>query len=586
MRTALALLSSLFILCLLGAGASAQAAEPWDEKTYGPLPHWGPTLPGPEPALEQPLHPFAVHAGDERATLPSGLVESVAEYDPAAGILFRYSNYAWPQVVTDCVAAITGDPTKTDRAYVIVADSSLEASATAAFTAAGADMSKVEFFHVVSDSIWLTDYGPSFVRQDGAHSIVDSCYYMIGRTLDDFVPTQVAEDNLLIPNFHMGMTTSARGNLLVGPGRSAFVSTIIGQYNPTFSYEEIAQYYQDYLGIDTLHVFPKLPGSVDLTGHIDMWMYVVDESNVIISEFEPGSDQTAIQITENAVTYMTDLGFNVFRTPDHVGSHPSWPGANIHYTYTNALRINDRILVLSFGEGDPALIPNDLAAAAAWQAAAPGCEIIPIPCYDIIWAAGALHCISMNVPKRPDLVPAVHVNSPKGGEFLASGATHELEWAAADDVDVTGIDVSYSLDGGLTFPHVVATGLANDSHEEWVVPDLPSPSDQAVLKVTAHDGDLNAGEGVSETTFVISDALRTVYDFSTGGDELEPARRRAHADDVPLPHHHGRSGRLRQAGGLGRDRRGRRHQPVLPRERPRPRERVVAHLRVHDRGAS
>ena len=51
--------------------------------------------------------------------------------------------------------------------------------------------------------------------------------------------------------------------------------------------------YQTYQGIDTLHILPRLPGSVDGTGHIDMWFYLVDEDTVIISEFIPGSNATA-----------------------------------------------------------------------------------------------------------------------------------------------------------------------------------------------------------------------------------------------------------------------------------------------------
>ena len=46
-----------------------------------------------------------------------------------------------------------------------------------------------------------------------------------------------------------------------------------------------------------------------------MWLYLVDEDSVIISEFKPGSNATAISITNNAVPYMQALGFQVHRTP-------------------------------------------------------------------------------------------------------------------------------------------------------------------------------------------------------------------------------------------------------------------------------
>ncbi len=79
--------------------------------------------------------------------------------------------------------------------------------------------------------------------------------------------------------------------------------------------------YTRFQGIDVLHVLPQLPPSVDGTGHIDMWLYLVDEDDVIISEFQPGSNATAIAITNNAVPFMQGLGFTVRRTPAfNVGS--------------------------------------------------------------------------------------------------------------------------------------------------------------------------------------------------------------------------------------------------------------------------
>ena len=55
--------------------------------------------------------------------------------------------------------------------------------------------------------------------------------------------------------------------------------------------------------------------------------------------------------------YMASLGYEVFRIPDHNGFHPQDPAA--HFTYTNAFRVNDRIFITSFGEGDPSFLDED-----------------------------------------------------------------------------------------------------------------------------------------------------------------------------------------------------------------------------------
>jgi len=498
----------------------------WDEERDGPLPHW-PIPPRAPRAVSRSLIPYSISAGAGRGPVapgseinpmhaPSGPIVSQREFGPTDGILFRYAGGAWPQVVADCVGAITGDPTRSDKAYVVVANSNVEANATTRFTNAGADMSKVVFMHMPSDAIWLTDYGPNFILQDGAPALVDSNYYILSRTKDNFVPTQVGEDNLEIPVYAMGMGTSARGNLLVGSDGVAYASDVIEEYNPDFSVQYIADLYQQYLGIDTLHLFPALPTTVDLTGHIDMWMNLVDDQNVVISQFEPGSNATAIAITDNAAVYMANLGFNVFRVPDSVGPHPGWPGADIHFTYTNGFRINDRLFIIKYGDGDPARIADDQAALAVYQAAAPTCQIIQIDCYDIIWAAGAMHCITMNVPRRDESIPAICLESPDGGELLVSGTTQEIEWSAIDDVTVTGIDLRYSTDGGATFPYLIASGLANDGREPWTVPTLAAAEDRVVLKAIAHDGSGNRGRDWSDSHLEIRTANQKVYDFSTG----------------------------------------------------------------------
>ena len=62
--------------------------------------------------------------------------------------------------------------------------------------------------------------------------------------------------------------------------------------------------------------------------------------------------------------------------------------------------MNDRILIPSYGEGNPDYLDEDAEALAAWQAAAgPDVEIIPINSYSIIPQAGALHCIVKQVPR-------------------------------------------------------------------------------------------------------------------------------------------------------------------------------------------
>jgi agmatine deiminase len=459
--------------------------------------------------------PYAIdlagqHAGTQAPG--AGILRSPAEYDPMRGVIYKYIPGHWHEVVVDCVRALTADPTHDDVAYVVVNSTSHQATATAQMIAAGADMSKVEFFVEPGNSVWLRDYGPHFIFQDETLAIVDSHYYP-GRSLDNFVPTLLGDNHFLVPTYDIGLYYSG-GNFLPGPSRSAFVSALIRLDNPTgagFDDAFIAELYDQYQGIDTLHIMGQLPFTVDGTGHIDMWMYLVDEDTVIISEFKPGSNPTAIQVTNDAVPYMENLGFEVIRTPAWNAVHPD--AGNTHWTYTNAYRVSNRIFIPTYGEGNASYLDEDADALAAWQAAAgPDIEIVPINCYDIIWAAGAIHCIVMQVPRYVELTPAGVVVAPLPGEIVASGTQYTLEWniTDTDNADLDHVDLYYSVDGGGAWTPIVA-GFADSGAYQWTVPVAHTAS--ALVKVVATAGDGDTVDAVSEP-FVMADVTPSTYDFN------------------------------------------------------------------------
>jgi agmatine/peptidylarginine deiminase len=521
MRTRKNLFPIVLLLIPFAVGAAMQdvdaTREPnesvWNEEADGPLPRWraGGT---PESNPAQSLTPQRIDVPQPMDVPAACQLDSPPEYSPTKGVLMRYSTGAWPAVVIDLVASLTGDPTHDEIAYVAVASSGVQSAATSSFTAAGADMDKVQFIIVPTDSIWLRDYGPHFVWQGGARGVVDSHYYP-QRPNDNFTPTRFADDYFQEPSYDMGVYYSG-GNFQPTANRNGFVTSLINQDNPGFSENFLGELYNTYQGIDTLHIMPKLPGNVDATGHIDMWFYLVDEDTVIISEFEPGSNATAIEITNNAVPYMEALGYEVYRVSAlNIG--------NVHYTYTNAFRVNDRIFIPTYGEGNPGLfLERDAVALAAWQAAAgPGVEIIGINSYDIIPAAGAIHCIVMQVPRYVDSAPSACVTSPIGGEALVAGKDHFITWTASDDVNIETIDLFYSTDG-LGYEPISLGEPGQRDRYRWSVPLMDATTVE--VKVVANDQDANSGEAASETQFAITSALQHVYDFSSGAGTDKWAR--------------------------------------------------------------
>ena len=470
---------------------------------------------------KQKLVPYAVdltaggRGGDGgTADAPNGaLIESPAEYAPTRGVLYQYGN-SWNSVVTALVSSLTGSAAFDEIAYVVVANQTTANSATTAFIAAGANMSKVVFIIQPNNSIWMRDYGPHFIFENGTLAVVDSHYYET-RPLDNFIPTLVGDATLGVPTYDQGLYYSG-GNFQPGPNRTGFCTALVNLDNPSSGGHNealIRELHDTFQGIDTLHIMPQLPFSVDGTGHIDMWMYLVDQDTVVISEFIPGSNATALSVTNNAVPYMQALGFQVFRPQ-------AWNVGATHYTYANAFRVNNRIFIPCYGTalapgGNSAYNTRDADALAKWQAAAgPGVTIVPIQCSSIIGASGAIHCIVKQVPRHTNAIPSAHISSPAAGDLWLAGSTQTIRWNATDtnNAPLANVDLAYSLDGGTSWTPI-ASAIPDSGSFNWTVP--AGATDGALVRVTARATD-------GDTTVAVSNPYRhrpgtqNVYTFASG----------------------------------------------------------------------
>lgn len=461
----------------------------------------------------QRMKPYRVSLATPGMRSGSGAdIASPPEYAPVRGVLYQYGN-SWNSVVTALVSSLTASPTRDEIAYVVVANQTTANSAASAFAAAGADMSKVVLIVQPNNSVWMRDYGPHFIFQGGTLAALDSHYYP-GRPADNFIPTLVGR-GLGLPVTHIPLYYSG-GNFQAGPDRSGFVTALINLDNPSaegFDEPFIRELHDTYKGIDTLHLMPQLPFSVDGTGHIDMWMYLVDQDSAIISQFISGSNSTAISVTNNAVPYMQDLGFEVFRPQ-------AWNVGSTHYTYANAFRVNDRIFIPCYGTalapgGNSAYNSRDADALSKWQAAAgPGVTIVPIQCSSIISASGAIHCIVKQVPRYTAPIPAVQVIAPAAGDVWPVGTTQVIRWNATDTDNrpLAAVDLTYSLDGGGTWLPI-ASGIADTGSYAWSVPEGAGSANALVAVMARSSG--GAQVAATSNAYRQVRAVQRTYDFGT-----------------------------------------------------------------------
>ena len=439
---------------------------------------------GPMP-LEKPLG--ANIQADPPSTLPAfGPVRGVAEYEPMDGIIMAWEGSSGQNSI---LAQMAKEITSADgdaKVYMFVDSLTEQGTVTTALSNAGANMSRVQFVVKVTDSIWCRDYGPRYIYQGDCRAIVKHTYNR-NRPNDNIMPFEFSSVKghqlYQIPLIHGG------GNYhLDGVGRG-WSTRLIANENPTKSETQIRQLWQDYQNVDTTLTDP-FPTSVDSTQHIDMWMQIIGDNKVVVSDWpnEPGSIQDSI--CDSTASTMSVLGYQVFRIP-------AFRSGGTHYTYTNVVLCNGVAIVPSFTVGT-----FNAQALAVWQSALPGKRIVQLNCQALVTSAGVVHCVVMHVPRfLGGSGPISYMASPNGAEQFRPGDTVTVKWAADDDVAPTSIELRLSLDGGASFPTVLASQLAPNGEYQWTVPDMYSTN--AKLRVTVRDAENNQSSDDSDAPFMI-----------------------------------------------------------------------------------
>ena len=286
----------------------------------------------------------------------------------------------------------------------------------------GVDTENVEYLNIVTNSIWMRDYGQNTVYADD----VDQLYlvdwiYNRPRPDDDEFPELLA--NYLNVDLYQTSVSpynfvATGGNFMSDGFGTAFSSNLIlnendgtGPYNslsyPNHSEEEIDDIMTQFMGVHTYIKMPTLP--FDGINHLDMHMKLLDEETLLVSEYPEGLSDGP-QIEEN-LQYILDNFTTKWGTPFNVIRIPSPPSASGYYpgeqpelgnsvdgyyrTYTNSVFVNKTVILPFYRE------EYDTIAKRIYEEALPGYNIVGIDCDDsgnnIISLSGAIHCITHSV---------------------------------------------------------------------------------------------------------------------------------------------------------------------------------------------
>ncbi len=303
------------------------------------------------------------------------------EFEDADELLIGWGSGAWEleQFFMDMLAVSVGRIPVT----IIVPDSQSAQWIRDDMASLGIDSSGVQMLVARIDSIWMRDYGPLVTRSASGYKVVDPRYYW-GRWYDDLIPSSLAgywQEPVSRPPIEM-----EGGNFQSDGAGRCITTDMLYLQNASRGYTEaeVDSIFQQYYGCQTTTVVPRLVD--EGTGHIDMFAHITAPGEVLVGQYDPLVDPSNAAATDEAARRMASDGFNVTRIP-----MPSNEGHRLWRTYTNALAVNDIVMVPVYDE-DPRFEQEALT---IYQKAYPNKTIVPIDSDDVIYWSGAVHCVTM-----------------------------------------------------------------------------------------------------------------------------------------------------------------------------------------------
>ncbi len=334
-----------------------------------------------------------------------------AEWEPQAAILL-----AWPHAGTDwaerlaaveeCFIALVAAIARFQPAVVCVADADLEAYARARLSSARIDMDRVSFVEVPYNDTWLRDTGPITLvpaNEGQSFRLLDFRFTGWGGKFeaseDDRLVVRLAEMGIFSNSEVQTIDFALEGGAIDTDGRGTLLTTwrCLAERHPGQDRDALSRKLADWLRQDRVlwldHGY--LEGD-DTDAHVDTLARFAAPDAIVFQACDDPGDSHHAELAEMAAeiaALRTADGkpYRLFPLP--------WPrpvldeGRRLAASYANFLIVNGAVLVPAYGD------LADAAAADVLRAAFPGREIVQVPCRDLIWQNGSLHCLTMQLPQ-------------------------------------------------------------------------------------------------------------------------------------------------------------------------------------------
>lgn len=306
-----------------------------------------------------------------------------AEYEPVSAVVISWAGYT-SMLQKIAQAAVKG------KAYVWAADGP--------DSIANVPQNLYSQIKVPINSVWVRDYGPFGISSSKSKiGIVDTIYrhYQYRRD-DDAMPSNLAKVKN-ITSYPANFILDG-GNFMVDSKGNLFMTKRTYIWNSGKSEDEINQALKQVFKVKNIYVFEYAgyPGEPqDGTGHIDMFMKLLNDHTVLIStsDEEPfkSNSQKAIDFFKNRMA-PDGQKYKIITVKGWYEKN-GWYGGT-WYTYTNSLIVNDVVIIPSYSGHEK----ENSDAEQAYKKGLPNATIIPVNSDSSITSGGSIHCITQTIP--------------------------------------------------------------------------------------------------------------------------------------------------------------------------------------------
>lgn len=388
-----------------------------------------------------------------------------------------------------------------------------------------------KFFITNGDDWWMRDYGPNGIYYSTKDSVgfVDLKYYD-GRDYDNIFPSYLA--NQLGYKNIVSTLNGEGGNLMSdGFGKTFFSDVIVGEnassgvHSPVWTSTQTVDSIQNLFNSNEPIKLKSLQCDGG-TGHIDLYVKLIDEQTLMVSQYDAKVKAQDRQLVEDNYQYLATLKstynrpFIIYRIPSPTKDDGTYSDTNCTQlnfdarTFINGITANKIFIYPSFSDDVDGNQAQTAKVTSIYQSLMPGYKIIPVDSRSITTngGGGAIHCITMQIPAEnpvlfwhpsyiglQPIVSKYHIIAKITNNSGISSAI--CKWRIAGNASWTNLTLTDS--SGYFIGDIMPGTLTNSDKIQYHLVAVTNNGKTAVKPITAPDGFYNIvfkyNTGISQT---------------------------------------------------------------------------------------